>query len=529
MLTSRKDFLKQTGFAIASTLMPFSPVFSKQDSQFPAIDTQHPKDCANDLRNPLYPLAYIKEANFTYHKGTYPGIIKDVLYKDEEMLACVDTSNLSTDICSATDLHYYGISNPDNDISILRYHVYYPLSTYEDSTNGHDYINYPLPCVAIFHPGGFQECPDYLQPGIKTVCQQLAMRGYIAITIDYRGGRILDTGDNTRTSVQRQLAPYRGMQDARGAIRSIIKRNSSNHGNLFTINEDQFFVGGQSAGAVIALGISYYRSQNMMNAVFPVVATSLNIQSALGHMNADYYYGESGTDLDNPTYWPVIRGVMNCWGGITIPKSVDGNDASDNSDFGTVEKTFFQAQSGTGNRINPPMIGFGGALDTTIPFYDRKYQDYINSSTAKYRTENFCLETSGNYKLKSPGTSPPYTVYIKLASAHNMYFILKELNRYSELYTDCNMGHGINSVATDNFGVNATTKDQVFTYLAVRTAVFFQTIMNISITGAFPPFGYTGKSFFVSYNDTDHITNQRICPECDPDHSCTFTNDSECP
>ncbi|HEY2726943.1 MAG TPA: hypothetical protein VGI61_07205 [Parafilimonas sp.] len=144
MTTSRKKFLQQTGLAFAATMLPFSKLFSTELRRPLTIDTQHPKDCSQDLHNTLlgFDDDFIKEADFKYHKGDYPGIAKDILYRDEENVsACVDISdpNFPEKICDVTDHHI------DDDISILYYHVYYPTSTYEDGTNGHDYETVPLP------------------------------------------------------------------------------------------------------------------------------------------------------------------------------------------------------------------------------------------------------------------------------------------------------------------------------------------------------------------------------------------------
>jgi len=542
MLTTRKNFLQQTGFTIAGSLLPFSKLFSNAatlSENIFAVDLQTPIDYTKDLRNPLFTNpAYIKEAGFQYHKGTYAGIAKDVLYKEEESLPCIeDVAALPLKSCDVTNHHFYGNGNPDNDISILRYYAFYPTSTYEDSLNGHEYDAMPLPCVAIYHPGGFQECPDYLQPGIITMCQQLAARGFIAITIDYRAGRIKDDILTDRASAQQQLAPYRGIQDGRGAIRTIFKRNAETNrgGHNFRINTNQFFVGGQSAGAVVAMGIAYYRTQAMINQAFAVINTSLTVEDALGPMDADYYYGEPG----NPAYFPRIRGVVNCWGGITIPKTFDSSSTYPNPDLGKVEKDFFLATSGeTANKINPPMIGFAGTLDETIPFPDDpSLQDIINSKNSKFRGENLCFNEPGDFILKNPGNGPVFNVFVKQCSALNIYYVLKELGRFTECYVDCNMGHGIKNVATDNFGLdaNGSTKDDVFTYIAIRTAVFFQScIVDRPVNGAYPTFNYRGKSLFRSTLDKTEppfITNQRKCDECDgvpATDVCNFAEDPEC-
>ena len=498
------------------------------------LDTYHPKDCSQDLRTPHFSPAMpneISKADFTYFKANGSGnpvAPNDALYRQEEdilyippsppKVGCIenvyidpppDPTTYLPDVCSVTNNHYFG-SASDN-VSSCRYRVYYPRSTWEGFATGHDYETVPLPCVVLFHPGGFQECQDHIQPGMVTMCTQFALRGFVAITVDYRGGRLKDS-DATLTSVQQQLAPYRAIQDARGAIRSIIKRNASTdlHGNRFKIDEDQFFIGGMSAGAIAAMGATYYRNQAMINAAYFAAPTSLTIEQALGHINADYYYGEPGSDLENPIYWPVIRGALNCWGGIVIPKSKDGG-----TDSGMTERAFFKA-TGTEDpdRINPPMIGFAGLDDDVIFFSDDSDQYLLFSTDPPWRKTNFCLATSGSYTLKKPNATNP--VYSKQCSALNMYNFLKGMNmskRFTELYIDCDMRHGINNIATDNFSIipTATSKDDVYTYIVIRAAIFFQTIMNVSVSGPFPPFNYRKKSLFV---DT---MNNRICTDCDGD------------
>jgi|GEM_PF-2806850 len=520
MLLSRKKFLQQTGLACAATMLPFSKLFSAELRKPLTLDTRHPKNCTQNLvDNTFYDLDFIEEDDFTYYKDTGP-TAKDILYKlEENVTACVDTSppGFPQKICDVTNNH------DDEDISVLRYHAYYPRSAYsgEDTENGHDYETVPLPLLLLFHPGGFQECIGYIPPGIKIVCQQLARRGFVCITADYRAGRVKDLSDPTKVSVQQQMAPYRAIQDGRGAIRTIFKRNdeTGRGGHNFKINPNQFFIGGQSAGAVVASGIAYYRNQAMINEVFPIDTGSLSIEDALGHINADYYYGEPG-DLEDPDYTPRIRAVLNCWGGISIPKSFDENATYPNPDLGKVEKGFFEAVgSEDANKINPPMIAFVGNNDAVIPVPDLSDdQDFINSNTLAFRKENVCLENAGNFIIKSSGTLPDLDIYVKSGSSQNMYYILKELNRFTEFYVDCDMGHGIHDYEVDNFDVNthlATSPDLVFTYIAVRAGIFFQTCMNVSPYTNYPPFNYRGKSLFISTDDdaNDHVINHRICAD----------------
>lgn len=227
--------------------------------------------------------------------------------------------------------------------------------------------------------------------------------------------------------------------------------------------------------------------------------------------------------MDNPTYWPVIRDVLNCWGGIIIPKTKDGGD-----DEGGTERTFFKAKATEdATRINPPIIGFVGAMDTTIYYTDDDSQDFLFSVNSPWKQSNNCV--TGTYKLKNPGMMN--NIFSKQCSALNMYNILRKMNvskRFTELYIDCDMAHGINNISTDNFSISPapTSKDDVYTYIVIRAAIFFQTIMNVLPTDPFPTFGYRKKSLFID------LMNNRICTGCNGDTDdapgCTI-EDVPCP
>ena len=95
------------------------------------------------------------------------------------------------------------------------YDVYYP---------SHDYTQLKLPAVILFHGGGFGECPQYNQQIMRDLCSANAKRGFVTFNVEYRRGRIKDKRNDAYASAQHLLAVYRGIQDCKGAIRSIIKR-----------------------------------------------------------------------------------------------------------------------------------------------------------------------------------------------------------------------------------------------------------------------------------------------------------------
>ena len=117
------------------------------------------------------------------------------------------------------------------------------------------------------------------------------------------------------------------MQDVTGAIRSIIYRQRQqdslpvNQRKPYQIDTNYLFLGGNSAGAITALGVAYYSRQSMVDSLNPQQG-SFSISQALGLVNADYYYG--GTDVE---FRSKIKGVLAQWGSLSIPYNYDSTTA----------------------------------------------------------------------------------------------------------------------------------------------------------------------------------------------------------
>jgi acetyl esterase/lipase len=522
MNTTRKGFLKQSALAVLSTSIPFSKIFSKDKfASKNTLDTYHPVDCSIDLAT-SYQYTYDKQhpdtSQITISDGYYSApdggsnttniFSDDVLYVLEGQFpdAGLCDPNPSTNQCNNYDFNPF---NPPSyqGTNPFKYKVYYPKTTV------HDYTEMPLPVYIFFHAGGFQECPAYTLPLINNLCIELSKKGFICFTVEYRRGRILDT-DTTKTSVQQQFARYRAIQDGCGAIRSIIKKNRAGDPERFPfiIDESQVFVGGTSAGGIVAMGAAYYSTsadlttyQTMIDLAFPKGSSTVNeIKDVLGNMHANYYYAPVDAN-----YWPKIIGVASLWGGIVMPKSYDG--ASNEADLALVEATFFQLPNLVNN--NPPLICFHGALDTTVPFYDGTGQDLDLSPppmgiSQNYNAENFCTASGGTFTQKAFSTS----VELKMCSSLNMFLVMRRLNRFSEFYLDCSMAHGLDEdcvtcgttpsrhkddcspcTYTSNFGTSATNQIQTAVYMAQRIAVFSQAIMASPTVLLF---GAKGRPYF---------------------------------
>ena len=348
-----------------------------------------PNICSYNLTNPVFTQIGHVNALRSYAKSPFPTNCNDVVYEldGDRLPNCIT----DTDLCL-------------NDASSLMYDVYYPI---------HNYSQQKLPAVILFHGGGFAECPKYSQTIMETLCEEFAKRGFVTFNVEYRRGRAKDLINTANTSVQHQLAAYRGLQDCRGAIRSIIKRQTQHNSDFpddpYQIDIDNIFIGGVSAGGLMTITSAWYTNP-MIYQAFPAIG-SIKIQDALGPVDADYYYGE-------PTivFKPHVKGILSMWGAIPIPYVWRQN----NNEQGFFTQPNFSATL-------KPVIAFHGALDQTFPYYKTTEQNVIFSPPVNlqvyFNSDSHCL-------LNSPYTldDNPDIPDLVSASSLNIYDIAKTIN-----------------------------------------------------------------------------------------------------
>ncbi len=359
--------------------------------------------------------------------------------------------------------------------STITYLVYYPKTRISSGAVATSCV---FPAIILFHGGGFSDCNGGGDAGsaLGLIAQGFAARGYVAFVVEYRTGRYLDP-TFTYLSAQQLLAEYRAFQDARGAIRSIIyhqqNQTSLFQNDLYHIDLSRIFLGGNSAGSIIALHTAYYNA-NQIAAVFPAVGT-VTIANALGPIDADYYYGAPTIE-----YQSRVKGVLDMWGQMALPKSyaVNGN-----------YKDFWINNN---NTILPPIIGFHGQADGTLPIDINPITfSPVNPKLPNGKTlnsETTCL-LSSPFKL-DVNTTGPNGIDLYGAGSKGIYDIFHSFSpqKRIELLIDCNMGHGLDKpkqdppepdyVFTSNFGTSATTAEQTTEYIIQRAAIFFQAILT---------------------------------------------------
>lgn len=220
------------------------------------------------------------------------------------------------------------------DTSQLEYEVYYPKKFSYSTTC-------KLPMILLIHDGGFRDCGgNYYGSQLQDLCRSFARRGFIAVTMDYRLGILLVPSPyQSAYSVQQMLGIWRASQDARGCLRSIIKRENAGT-EPFRIDTSHIYIGGNSAGSVTAMNVAYYNKSSLFDATF----FGVNNANVLGSINQNYYYADTSVKYS-------IKGVLDLWGGVLVPKSYLNNP----------ENFFFVPDNPM-----PPVIAFCGGKDSVF-------------------------------------------------------------------------------------------------------------------------------------------------------------------
>ncbi len=450
----------------------------------------------------------------------------------------------------------------NTSVTDLNYVVYYPTSL----TAGTTTKGCLFPAIILFHGGGFDDCKkppiaDASLGGIGAIAQEFAKHGYVAYVVEYRTGRYV-APYGAFLSAQQSLAEYRAFQDARGAIRSIIRhqrRTADFPNDPYQIDTTRLFLGGNSAGSIIAIHSAYYNAAQIA-AIFPTPSGQPTIATALGPIDIDYYYGGLNTGVYNGVsndYRPLIKGVFNMWGQMTVPYSY----------YNAATNTYRLQDFWTdyGNTIIPPMIAFHGFNDLTLPIVrtnitfapDHSVTVLDNMGNPKlvnyidYNSENNCLLNSPTaYKLDVDETTPD----IIGAGSKGMYdmFHTSAFNQRIELYVDCQMAHGLDADVTcincgkynpgivvkgkcqvctpfqSNFGTTHYNSTDVQIYMVQRAATFFQAVLTNQVTNLGNDIFIECENFCVkSYDANTNPHNLPVTtnnPSSCAQASCSFTN-----
>lgn len=187
------------------------------------------------------------------------------------------------------------------------------------------------PLILFIHGGSFL-FGDKNQ--VSELCKFYNQKGFIAVSINYRLGWNFGTFNCDGDMPSLKKAAYRGIQDTHSALRFLVA-----NAKIYGIDTSKIFIGGVSAGGVLALQTGYL-DKNDVNEYFP------NFSKDFGEFNT------SGNNLKN-TF--TIKGVVNMWGGVL--------------NLGIISKN---------EKI--PIISFHGTNDTVVPYDNGTYAGCLNYS-----------------------------------------------------------------------------------------------------------------------------------------------------
>jgi poly(3-hydroxybutyrate) depolymerase len=213
--------------------------------------------------------------------------------------------NVFTNTSITSNIVYGANTNVDGSHQTLLLDLYQPT--------GDTAIARPL--VIFLFGGGFAV-------GTKTdgdmvlLSQTFAKKGYVAVSIQYR----LDLGLlSTKPLIPVEIAAFRGMQDAKAAIRFLRAHKAD-----YKIDDTKILIGGCSAGAFISLEVAFLDARE--------------IPSYIDTTKVGGIEGNSGT----PGVSSAVNGVISNWGAV-------------------LDSTWLY-----NNKI--PVIGFAGTADPEVPF-----------------------------------------------------------------------------------------------------------------------------------------------------------------
>ncbi len=158
-------------------------------------------------------------------------------------------------------------------------------------------------------------------------CERFARKGYIGVAIDYRLYEI--DVFNLPDSIVMLDVVVKAVADMKAAVRYLRKDAATD--NTFRVDSDFIFVGGESAGGIVALHTAYLRADDVTLGNVPQYITDA----------VDVNGGYEG-DTDDPAnsgmgYSSEVQGVVNYFGALHRRYWLDSDDAPLISLHGTAD------------------------------------------------------------------------------------------------------------------------------------------------------------------------------------------------
>ena len=206
---------------------------------------------------------------------------------ETEIFNSVTTTTINYSDVYTNSQHEMDIYTPDGDTEINR------------------------PVILYMHGGSFYagtktmtDCVDF--------CESMAKKGYVTASLNYRLSNPISFISSNTVQYETVL---KAVSDAKSAIRYF--RKDFDNGNTYGIDPNTIFVGGYSAGAVIAVHLAY------IDSISDLPTSPIDVQAIVNNVGGSY--GLEG-DAGNYGYSSDISGVISFAGGINDVNWIDAND-----------------------------------------------------------------------------------------------------------------------------------------------------------------------------------------------------------
>jgi len=167
------------------------------------------------------------------------------------------------------------------------------------------------PAIMLIHGGGFIS-GNRSVAAMVTLARHFAARGWVAFSIDYRlrddFGTVPEAWEAVADTLDPSLSPqflamYPAHRDAKAALRWIVA-----NAEMYNINTDYITVGGGSAGAITAIGISLSEASDFNTELSldddPTLATTHQDQAFQVQSIIDFWGSKISLDALEMTYGP---------------------------------------------------------------------------------------------------------------------------------------------------------------------------------------------------------------------------------
>jgi para-nitrobenzyl esterase len=188
------------------------------------------------------------------------------------------------------------------------------------------------PAIVLAHGGTFIFGD---KSDMANYCIDLAKRGYVAVSVQYRLYPVFQLGVPDSIKIMRQA--IMAMGDMKAAIRAL--RVDAVGANQFKVHPQWIFCGGYSAGAVAAMHLGQLDTDDT---VPTFITTAINDQGGLE--------GSTG-DATNRQQTSDVKGIMSLSGGLYTPNWIDSSDKPMFSIHGTADDVVFYTSGLAANLV----------------------------------------------------------------------------------------------------------------------------------------------------------------------------------